>query len=54
MSLFFFKIEKNKKERQGNIKKINNLTLRKMITWDLNSRPLIFQASALTTPLRKI
>ena len=29
--MFYFKIEKNKKERQGNKKNNNNLILRKMI-----------------------
>ena len=52
-ALFYFKIEKNKKERQGN-KKIIIWFWGKWFTWDSNSRPLILQASALTTALRKI
>ena len=51
-TLFYFKIEKNKKERQGNDKK--NWFWEKWFRRDSNSRPLILQASALTTALRKI
>ena len=52
-TLFYFKIEKNKKERQENKKKII-LFRGKWFTWVSNSRPLILQASALTTALREI
>ena len=52
-TLFYFKIEKNKKERQGN-KKIIIWFWGKWFRRDSNSRPLILQASALTTALRKI
>ena len=52
-TLFYFKIEKNKKERQGNKKKIIWFW-GKWFRRDSNSRPLILQASALTTALRKI
>ena len=53
-TLFYFNIGKNKKERQGNKKKIIIWFWGKWFTWDSNSRPLILQASALTTALRKI
>ena len=52
-TLFYFKIEKNKKERQGN-KKIIIWFWIKWLSLDSNSRSLILEASALTTALRKI
>ena len=52
-TLFYFKIEKNNKERQGN-KKVIIWFWGKWLLWDSNSWSLILEASALTTALRKI
>ena len=51
-TLFYFKIEKIKR-KDKEIKKIIWFW-GKWFTWDSNSRPLLLQASALTTALRKI
>ena len=53
-TLFYFKFEKNNKERQGNKKKIIIWFWGKWLLWNSNSRSLILEASALTTALRKI
>ena len=54
-TLFYFKIEKNNKERKGN-KKDNNLILRKMYNavYELTNLKLVLEAGALTIALWKV